>query len=209
VDPEGCARPARRRLRLGSATRFFANRVGHTAGIDIDDRLIDVARGRYPQIDFRVAPLEAIPYPDEEFDVAVCLDVLEHVDDERRSLDELFRVLRPGGTLILTTPHRGLFAFLDPINVLRRVGLIDDPEHRHYSLADIRGLLEGSAWAGGYELLRVRRAGLLLYPLALWVAVVPRAPTLVKRAVTAAIELDYLVPWGRLAYVAALKIRKT
>jgi len=116
--------------------------------------------------------------------------VLEHVDDERASLDELYRVLAPGGTLILSTPHRGALGFLDPVNLpakaapalqrlnpalyerLREQALGDDgrpwwetqPHHRHYALGDLRALLDASAFAGGYEIRDVVRSGLLPSP---------------------------------------------
>jgi 2-polyprenyl-3-methyl-5-hydroxy-6-metoxy-1,4-benzoquinol methylase len=192
----------------GYATRFFGGRAERAAGIEIDERAVAVASARYPEIDFRQAPLEAIPHPDESFDAVLCMDVLEHVQDERRSLDELFRVLRPGGTLILSTPHTGLFAFLDPVNVLRRLGRLDEPYHRHYSLAGLRRLLDASRWAGRYEVLRVHRSGLLVYPLALWVAASPRLPGPLKRLAELAIDADYLVPYGPASYSIAVKLRK-
>jgi SAM-dependent methyltransferase len=192
----------------GYATRFFAGRAKRVAGIDVDEQAIGVASARYPWIDFRVAPLEAVPHPDEAFDVVLCLDVLEHVRDEHRSLDELFRVLRPGGTLILTTPHQGLFSFLDPVNVLRRLGRVDEAEHRHYSLGRLRGLLDASQWQGRYQVQRVHRSGLLAYPLALWVVTYPSAPTFIKRLAALVLEVDYVVPWGGLSYCVALKIHK-
>lgn len=192
----------------GYATRFFAERAGRVAGVDVDEQAVAVAAERYPWIDFRAAPLEAIPHTSESFDVVLCLDVLEHVQDERQSLDELFRVLRPGGTLVLTTPHRGAFSFLDPVNVLRRLGRIDEPEHRHYSLTDLRHLLDQSRWAGGYEVLRSHRGGLLVYPLALWVAASPHVSGRLKRLAELAIEADYLIPWGAASYAVAVKIRK-
>ena len=196
----------------GYATRFFTARATHVAGIDADERAEAVASLRYPSIDFRAAPLEAIPHPDATFDVVLCLDVLEHVQDDRLSLDEMFRVLRTGGTLILSTPHRGAFSFLDPVNVLRRVGRSDEPEHRHYSLADLRGLLDASRWSGRYELVRAHRSALLVYPLALWaiwLAGNPYVPDALRRLAQPALELDYLLPWGRLSYSIAVKIRKT
>ena len=105
----------------GYATAYFAELVESAAGIDVDEEAIRQARSRFPSIDFQPAPLERIPHPDEAFDVVVCLDVLEHVTDERLAVTELFRVLRPGGTLILTTPNRGAFGFLDPINLPKNV----------------------------------------------------------------------------------------
>jgi len=46
-----------------------------------------------------------LPYPDHEFDRVVVVDMLEHVADERRFVSELARVVRPGGRLVVNTPH--------------------------------------------------------------------------------------------------------
>jgi len=64
------------------------------------------------------APVEALPFADGSFALAFCLEVLEHVPPPRRraALEELHRVLRPGGRLCLSVPHAGAFAVLDPHN---------------------------------------------------------------------------------------------
>ena len=51
--------------------------------------------------------LTALPFPDGTFDRALCLDVLEHLsfEDQPRALGELFRVLRPGGELLVSVPN--------------------------------------------------------------------------------------------------------
>jgi SAM-dependent methyltransferase len=50
-----------------------------------------------------VGPIEAIPAEDASFDVAICIQVLEHVDDPARAVHELGRVTRPGGRVLLST----------------------------------------------------------------------------------------------------------
>jgi SAM-dependent methyltransferase len=50
-------------------------------------------------------PEEQIPIGNEEFDIIVSIDVLEHLDGEQRFLGELRRVLRPGGQIIVTVPN--------------------------------------------------------------------------------------------------------
>jgi SAM-dependent methyltransferase len=45
-----------------------------------------------------------LPFPDAHFDLVLATDVLEHIDDEAAALSELRRVLRPGGTLMVTVP---------------------------------------------------------------------------------------------------------
>ncbi len=52
-------------------------------------------------IDLDVA---ALPFPDDDFDLVICSHVLEHVQDDRRAMRELHRVLRPGGLAILLVP---------------------------------------------------------------------------------------------------------
>ncbi len=55
-----------------------------------------------------------IGYPDASFDVIYCSHVLEHVDDDRRAMRELHRVLRPGGWAIVLVPIIGDRTFEDP-----------------------------------------------------------------------------------------------
>ena len=50
-----------------------------------------------------VGPIEAIPAGDGSFDVVICLQVLEHVDDPAQGVRELLRVTRPGGRVLLST----------------------------------------------------------------------------------------------------------
>src|SRR5512145_2794832 len=55
----------------------------------------------------RSGSLTSLPYPDDSFDRALCLDVLEHLtfDEQPRALAELQRVLRPGGELLVSVPN--------------------------------------------------------------------------------------------------------
>lgn len=54
-------------------------------------------------VDQRV-DITRIPHPDQSFDAVVCYHVLEHVPDHRKGMEELFRVLRPGGWGIIQPP---------------------------------------------------------------------------------------------------------
>lgn len=47
-----------------------------------------------------------IPFQDNVFDIVISSEVIEHVPDPFKAMEELFRVLKPGGTLILTTPNK-------------------------------------------------------------------------------------------------------
>ena len=58
----------------------------------------------------RLAPGEALPYPDDHFDLVFSNEVIEHVDDDRRTMAEIVRVTRPGGHIVIFAPNR-LFPF--------------------------------------------------------------------------------------------------
>jgi ubiquinone/menaquinone biosynthesis C-methylase UbiE len=81
--------------------------TGRICGIDISDSMIAMARARcveQPWVELRVGDATQLPFADGEFDVAVSTQVCEYVSDASRALEELHRVLRPGGrALILDT----------------------------------------------------------------------------------------------------------
>ena len=58
---------------------------------------------RYPpDLDIRRAYAESLPFPDRTFDVVFCSNCIDHVTDPAKAIDEIDRVLRPGGRLVLT-----------------------------------------------------------------------------------------------------------
>lgn len=63
---------------------------------------IDVSAG--PRVDAVIEPRKPWPVADEDFDVVLCTQVLEHVVEGDRLLMEATRVLKPGGTLLVTVP---------------------------------------------------------------------------------------------------------
>lgn len=58
--------------------------------------------------------IQDLPFPDESFDALLCLHVLEHVEDDRRAMRELWRVLRHDGWAIIMVPlHGGMIETLE------------------------------------------------------------------------------------------------
>lgn len=70
-------------------------------GIDIYKEGIVYGKKRYPSLYLKVADAHELPYKDESFDVAVCTEVLEHVEKPKDTILEIKRVLKPGGLLII------------------------------------------------------------------------------------------------------------
>jgi SAM-dependent methyltransferase len=106
-----------RLLEIGCADGGFLpmleSRAHEVFGVEPD---VDVLRKAAPRRS--VAAIgEELPFRTASFDVVLLLDVLEHVGDERRVVAEIARVLKPGGVTIVSTPHRGLFGWLDLLNI--------------------------------------------------------------------------------------------
>jgi SAM-dependent methyltransferase len=77
-------------------------------GIDPLAERVEVAKALpHPaNVRYEVAGAERLPFDDASFDAALLNEVLEHVADETESLQEIRRVLRPGGSLALFSPNR-------------------------------------------------------------------------------------------------------
>ena len=88
----------------------YATEGAEVFGIDITDVGVELCskRFRYMKLngDFRVADAEDIPFPDDTFDCVCSMGVLHHVPNTQKALDEIFRVLKPGGRLIVMFYHR-------------------------------------------------------------------------------------------------------
>jgi ubiquinone/menaquinone biosynthesis C-methylase UbiE len=74
-------------------------------GVEIMEGLINAARGKYPHIKFKLADCEKnIPFNDKFFDIVWAGDVIEHIRFTDTFINEVNRVLKPGGVFVLTAP---------------------------------------------------------------------------------------------------------
>lgn len=72
-------------------------------GIDSSDKAIRFSKSRGHK-NIILAKAEKIPFQDNFFDVVLLLDVLEHIKNHQKAIDEAKRVLRKGGKIIITSP---------------------------------------------------------------------------------------------------------
>jgi SAM-dependent methyltransferase len=152
------------------------------AGVEVNPEALQAATKALPQASLHLCGAEALPFADNEFDRATCIEVLEHIPAglRRQSLEEVHRVLKTDGTLLLQVPHAGAFDWLDPGNFrfrfpslysallgrgLREQGMQSRAEgvqwHHHFSLAELEDLSKGL-----FTIVRVHYGGLFLMPLA-------------------------------------------
>ena len=93
----------------GDFARSIVSQAKSVAAIDFSAGAIAIARQRQQasveKIDYRVGDAQALEFPDASFDVVFSCECLEHVPDPQKALKEMARVLKPGGSLVLTTEN--------------------------------------------------------------------------------------------------------
>lgn len=94
---------------------------------------------------FMLGSIEKLPYKDSTFDFIYCFSVIQLIDNDRAIIEEFYRVLKPGGKLLLTIPTRN-----SPFKVIRELeicsGVYKFPQfnvshHHYYSIKDIDELI--------------------------------------------------------------------
>jgi 2-polyprenyl-3-methyl-5-hydroxy-6-metoxy-1,4-benzoquinol methylase len=102
----------------GKVTFQLAQKVDQVIGIDLDQTGIEIAQKWFkkPNIEYRLADLFASNFPAGDFDGMLFLEVIEHVENPLRFLQEFYRILKPGGVLIISTPNANSYS-----EILRRL----------------------------------------------------------------------------------------
>ena len=211
----------------GIYTQWLHKKCAPAFGIDHNLKNLAWAKTEFPESHFLMANGETLPFPDEYFNAVMITEVLEHTRDDRSTLREIHRVMKPGGTLLLSTPHKGLFGFLDPDNVTNRAfdtaRKLKNPKpgggkfyenfrydiHRHYSAGQLKSLL-GKDW----QIDEIYYGGLLLYPLLYGVENVidafgkKRSYWQDYRVLRSLRAFDFSLQFGKLSYNIALRCQK-
>lgn len=100
---------------------------------------------------FSLGSIDKLPYKNNTFDFIYCFSVVQLVVDDRSVIEEFYRVIKPGGKLLITVPTR-----ISPFRVIRDLEIRFDlykhpeysvPHHHYYSVNDINDLV--------YDLFRI------------------------------------------------------
>ena len=116
-------------------------KYGDTISSDASEEALGFSRGRGIERLVR-SHVESLPFAASTFDVITALDVLEHINDDLRALDELLRVTKDGGALIITVPAYG-FLWSEHDEALHH--------RRRYAASELRNKLTNA----GFEVERI------------------------------------------------------
>lgn len=92
----------------GYGTNVLSGNVKSIIGIDVDAKIIEHAKGKYVASNCHFSTYDGrrLPFPDASFDSVVSFQVIEHVQDDAQFVREIYRILRPAGIAVITTPNR-------------------------------------------------------------------------------------------------------
>ncbi len=125
----------------------FARGGAVAAGVDLAPSAIELARANFAQqglqADLRVGSGEALPFPDDTFDLVYAHGVVQYTADPQRLVEECRRVLKPGGAAIFQVYNR--ISWLNALSKLMKVGLEHEgaPVLLKFSIGEFRRLLGG------------------------------------------------------------------
>lgn len=120
-------------------------------GTEIHSRGLSYAKNDLPGVELLQIDAREIPFADE-FDVTCAFDVIEHIDDDRGVLQQMYQACRPGGGIVLTVPqHSWLWSYRDEVACHKR----------RYS----RSELEKKVREAGFEVIQTTSFVTLLLPL--------------------------------------------
>jgi len=91
-------------LGCGNGEHFRYIKNHNIVGIDVNEKRLETARKKYPDISLYQESINHLSFKDEQFDSAVAIYVLEHLVDLQMALSEVKRILKPGGEFIMIIP---------------------------------------------------------------------------------------------------------
>lgn len=122
-------------LNVGAATgrsTEFLQPFGTVSSVEYDVPSFRYCRDVL-KLDIVQASITDLPFESDSFDLVCCFDVIEHVEDDAKGVQELVRVCRPGGIVYLTTPaYMSLWSDHDRLN----------HHFRRYQMREIAGLFD-------------------------------------------------------------------
>ncbi len=148
---------------------------GTVTGIELSQTSVTLARERN-RGEVVAGSILQMPFAEDSFDLAMSLDVIEHLEDDLAALRELRRVVAPGGTLLVAVPaYQWLWSGHDEIN----------HHHRRYTCCSLHRVAERAGWRQQ----RTTYFNSLLLPVAILLRILERVNTKTTES-----SLDLWVP---------------
>jgi ubiquinone/menaquinone biosynthesis C-methylase UbiE len=92
----------------GYGSSYLAEACSHITAVDVEKDSVEHALAKYgsPKCSYQLYDGKTIPFPDNQFDIAISFQVIEHVPDDANFVAQMHRVLKSGGQFFITTPNK-------------------------------------------------------------------------------------------------------
>ena len=114
IDPQPGERILDIAAGTGTSSAAIAKSGARVIAFDFSAGMIEEGRQRHPELEFVEGDAQKLPFGDDEFDAVTISFGLRNVEDPRLALSEMYRVLKPGGRLVICEFSR------PPIGIIRR-----------------------------------------------------------------------------------------
>ena len=123
--------------------RLKKENIGHKlSGIDNSEQAIAYANKNYPDIEIKKGDVYKLPYKDNSFDLVLCMEVLEHLDEPLVALEELRRVTKK--YVLLSVPNEPVFTIQRFLRGQNMKKLGHQPEHiQRWSTKKVKKMVSG------------------------------------------------------------------
>jgi 2-polyprenyl-3-methyl-5-hydroxy-6-metoxy-1,4-benzoquinol methylase len=106
-------------LEIGCGEQYGVRLLAHKAKeyYCLDKFEKEISGEDYPWVIFQRQEVPPLNFESNKFDVVICFQVLEHIKDDKTLISEIFRVLKPGGILFLSTPNKSMSLTRNPWHI--------------------------------------------------------------------------------------------
>ncbi len=102
----------------GYGSNLLAANAESVIGIDVEETVIEAAGVNAAEnVTLQIGDVSALEFADDSFDLVVCFEVIEHIEERDRAIEEFARVLAPGGLLLISSPNRDIYGDRNPYHV--------------------------------------------------------------------------------------------
>lgn len=103
----------------GRASKILSERGSNVTSVDLGYNLVKLTKEK-ADTDTAQVSITELPFSSDSFDIVFCSEVIEHIPDPLQGVNELWRVLKPGGWLSLSTPN---YLWQYPVRFASKIGL--------------------------------------------------------------------------------------
>jgi ubiquinone/menaquinone biosynthesis C-methylase UbiE len=96
----------------GNSLKLLHSIQAHIFGLDLTRKMITKTRPEYSNVLFFQGDIVRLPVMDQRMDIITCLGVMEYIKYQKIALQEIYRVLRPGGYTLISLPRKSLLNYL-------------------------------------------------------------------------------------------------